>query len=123
MDFKKVIRDLAKKRGISLQQLSFSMGEIQQILAQQMGNQDMKLSRFEQILSYLGYGLEIVELPAVRISADYADQVIFNKVPGCYWFVDPKTERYVGCVISESVNCVSFASKEACFEWLKNFAG
>ena len=116
------IIDCLKEQNMSQRQLASFMGEDVRYINQQLNRQkDMKVERFVDVLSHIGYRLEIVENDGIRkVAPEYAELIVETKKPiGKFWF-ETEDGLYHGITCTQGGTDVEkFTDKEACFKWLK----
>lgn len=119
-----IILNCLEKENISQRQLAECMNEDVRNLNQQMNRRnDMKVSRFIDVLEYLGYRIEIVKNKGIRkVSPEYAEKIIDEKKPKGLFYFRKENGWYTGV---DNANRTGFAiteefwDKEECMKWLR----
>lgn len=116
-----VIKGCLEAKGISQRQLSRCMGEDVRHLNQQLNRQDdLKVERFIDVLSYIGYRVEVVENDGIRkVGTEYANKILEEKkIEGLFW--TESNGEFTGIVCKSGGTVFEkFGSKDECFKWLK----
>lgn len=116
-----VILECLVKKKMTQTHVSKCMGIDRRLLNQQLKRQnDMKVERFNELLEYIGYHLEIVDNGDIRkVCKEYADEIINTGKPeGLFWTSNGDEYTAIDSTGSE-VFSESFRSKDECFKWFR----
>ena len=112
-----LVRECLKAKKMTQTELAESLGEDVRVINQQLNKQqDLKTSRFLEVMEHIGYRVEVVDNNGIRKISDMGGSFDREK-DGLYYMESEDGIIGIRCKSGE-VTTEKFGEKGDCFDWL-----